>query len=54
MDSLIEFWAIVVDVWDNAAFGTDFGRIVAGVGILAVFLVIRRLFARHCQLKGGG
>ena len=46
MDSLIEFWAIVVDVWDNAAFGTDFGRIVAGVGVLAVFLVIRRLFAR--------
>ena len=46
MDSLIEFWAIVVDVWNNAAFGTSFGRIVIGVGALALFMVIRRLFAR--------
>lgn len=46
MESLIEFWAIVVDVWNNAAFGTSFGRIVAGVGAFAVFLVVRRLFAR--------
>ena len=46
MDSLIEFWAIVVDVWSNAAFGTDLGRIVVGVGAFAVFLVVRRLFAR--------
>jgi len=46
MDSLIEFWAIVVDVWRNAAFGANFGRIVIGVGAFAVFLVVRRLFAR--------
>lgn len=46
MDSLIEFWTIVVDVWNNAAFGTDFGRVVFGVGAFAVFLVVRRLFAR--------
>ncbi len=46
MESLTEFWAIVVDVWNNAAFGVNFGRIVAGVGAFAVFLVVRRLFAR--------
>jgi MscS family membrane protein len=46
MESLIEFWAIVVDVWNNAAFGTNLGRIVVGVGVFALFLVIRRLFAR--------
>ena len=46
MESLIEFWAIVADVWNNAAFGTDLGRIVAGVGVLALFLIVRRLFAR--------
>ena len=46
MDSLIEFWAIVVDVWRNAAFGASFGRIVIGVGAFALFLVVRRLFAR--------
>ena len=46
MDSLIEFWAIVVDVWSNAAFGADLGRIVFGVGVFAVFMVVRRLFAR--------
>lgn len=46
MDSLIEFWAIVVDVWSNAAFGASFGRIVMGVGAFALFLVVRHLFAR--------
>jgi MscS family membrane protein len=46
MESLIEFWAIVADAWNNAAFGANLGRIVAGVGILALFLVVRRLFAR--------
>ncbi|MCZ6587397.1 MAG: mechanosensitive ion channel family protein [Alphaproteobacteria bacterium] len=46
MDSLIEFWAIVVDVWSNAAFGASFGRIVIGVGAFALFLVVRHLFAR--------
>ena len=46
MESLIEFWAIVVDVWNNAAFGRNLGRIVVGVGVFALFLVIRRLFAR--------
>lgn len=46
MESLIEFWAIVVEVWNNAAFGTDLGRIVAGVGVLALFLIVRRLFSR--------
>ena len=46
MESLIEFWAIVVDVWNNAAFGTSLGRIVIAVVVLALFMVIRRLFAR--------
>ena len=46
MESLIEFWAIVVDSWNNIAFGADFGRILAAVGVLAVSLLVRRLFAR--------
>ncbi len=46
MESLIEFWAIVVDAWNNAAFGTNLGRVVIGVLVFALFLVIRRLFAR--------
>jgi MscS family membrane protein len=45
MESLIEFWAIVVDVWNNTAFGTSFGRIIVAVGVFALFLVVRRLFA---------
>ncbi len=46
MEPLTEFWAIVVDVWNNTAFGTSFGRIVVGVGVFALLLVARRLFAR--------
>ncbi len=45
MESLTDFWAIVVDVWNNTAFGISFGRIVIGVGVFALFLVVRRLFA---------
>ena len=44
MDSLREFWGLVVDVWQNGLLGVDIGRLLAAIGIVVVFLVLRRLF----------
>ncbi len=39
-----EFINLVVDVWQHGFMGIDFGRIFTAVGILIIFLLIRRLF----------
>lgn len=44
MESVAKFWALVVDVWHDGLLGVDIGRILAALGILVVFLVLRRLF----------
>tara|TARA_R110000868_G_scaffold79422_2_gene226064 strand:- start:518 stop:1663 length:1146 start_codon:yes stop_codon:yes gene_type:complete len=39
-----EFPALVVDVWQHGFMGIDFGRIFTALGILVLFLLIRRVF----------
>ncbi len=46
MESLKQFWLVVVDVWEKGLFGVDLGRIVAALLIVFGFLIIRRLFAK--------
>jgi len=46
MKNFAEFWALVVDVWQNGVAGIDVGRLLGAAGILIGFLLIRRLFTR--------
>ncbi len=46
MESLRQFWLVVVDVWQKGVFGIDIGRILIAAGIFLLFLLARRLFAR--------
>ena len=46
MTKLEEFWTIVQEVWQNGAYGVDVGRIAGALGILLVFIALRRLFTR--------
>lgn len=41
-----DFWAITKNVLSDTAFGTSFGRILLAVGVFAVLLIARGLFAR--------
>ena len=50
MDNLIEFWALVVDVWKNDVAGTDMGRILAATTIFIGFLLVRKLFTQFILL----
>jgi MscS family membrane protein len=50
MDDLIEFWALVVDVWKNDVAGTDMGRILAATAIFIGFLLVRKLFTQFILL----
>ncbi len=45
-ESLIRFWGIAREVWDNSLFGIGIGRYVVALLVLAAFLVLRRLFTR--------
>ena len=46
MTQLQDFWALVVDVWNNGFLGIDIGEILIALAILLGFLVFRRLFTR--------
>jgi MscS family membrane protein len=46
MEYLHTFWSLVADVWKNGVFGVDVGRFVAAIGILLLFLLLRRGLAR--------
>lgn len=46
IEQLRQFWALVVEVWQTGAFGTDLGRVIIAILVFALFMVIRRLFAR--------
>jgi len=46
MESLGQFWAVVIEVWKNGLLGIDIGRVVVAVFIFVGFLLIRRLFAK--------
>ncbi|MBO21507.1 MAG: mechanosensitive ion channel protein MscS [Rhodospirillaceae bacterium] len=43
---LVAFWALVMEVLKETAFGTSFGRILVAVLVFALLLVARGLFAR--------
>ena len=46
MESLKQFWLIVVDVWEKGLFGVDLGRLVVALLIVVGFLLVRRLIAK--------
>lgn len=46
MDNLNDFWLIVQDVWNRVVFGSTVGDLLIALGIFAVALVLRGLFAR--------
>jgi len=46
MESLKQFWLVVVDVWEKGLFGVDLGRIVVALLIVIGFLLVRRLIAK--------
>lgn len=46
MQEAQQFWALVLEVWNQGVGGVDVGRIVIALGILAAFLVLRGLIAR--------
>jgi MscS family membrane protein len=39
------FWALVVDVWQHGVFGIDVGQILIALGILLLFVFMRKLMA---------
>ena len=46
LDSLQEFWQIVVDVWQNGVYGINIGQILAAILILISFMLLRHVFSR--------
>jgi MscS family membrane protein len=44
--SFEEFWNIVVEVWQTGFLGIDIGRGLTALGIFALFMIFRGLFAR--------
>ncbi len=46
METLNEFWMIVLEVWQDTVLGISVGRLVIGIGVLFFFFVLRSLIAR--------
>ncbi|WP_343561086.1 mechanosensitive ion channel family protein [Kiloniella sp. b19] len=46
MESLQQYWNLVLDVWNTGAFGIDIGRLGIALLVFMVILMIRRAFAR--------
>ncbi|WP_420348530.1 mechanosensitive ion channel family protein [Pelagibius sp.] len=44
MQQLQEFWALVLDVWNQGFLGIEIGRLLIALGIFLLFLIFRRLF----------
>lgn len=42
---LIEFWNVVVDVWQDGLYGVDIGQTFVALGIFLAFLILRRLLS---------
>jgi MscS family membrane protein len=45
METMIKFWEVVKDVWQQGLYGIDISRIIIAVLIFIFFLLIRRLFS---------
>lgn len=41
-----EFWALVVDVWNNGFYGVDIGQMIIALSIFVVLMLARNLFTR--------
>ncbi len=46
MEQLTAFWTLVKDVWENGVMGVNVGHFVIALGILLLFLLLRRLLTR--------
>jgi len=44
-EDLKAFWALVVDVWQHGVYGIDVGQILIALGILLLFVLMRKLMA---------
>ena len=45
METLRDYWALVVDVWQHGLMGIDISQIIIAVGIFLASLLVRRLFS---------
>lgn len=45
-ETLSDFWALVVEVWNQGAFGYDVGTILTALGVFLLFMAFRGLFTR--------
>lgn len=45
MDTMIRFWEIVKDVWQQGLYGIDISRIIIAALIFILFLLIRKIFS---------
>jgi len=45
-EGLKQFWTLVVDVWKNGVLGVNVGHFVVALGILILFLILRRLLTK--------
>ena len=46
METLKQFWVLVVDVWEKGLLETSLGRIFVALGIILVAMLVRNLFVR--------
>ena len=46
MQTFEEFWALVVDVWQQGVFGADVGHFITALGIFLAFFLLRGLVTR--------
>ncbi len=46
METLKQFWMLVVDVWEKGLLETNLGRIFVALGIILVAMLVRNLFVR--------
>ena len=49
----MEFWELLVSVWQDGIQGVDFGRVLVALGILIFFYILRGLFARIVVAAAG-
>ncbi|PCI57044.1 MAG: mechanosensitive ion channel protein MscS [Alphaproteobacteria bacterium] len=42
-----DFWAEVVDVWNNGFLGIDIGQIIVALGIFSIFLILRGVLSKY-------
>ncbi len=48
---LADFWNLVVEVWQQGAFGIDIGRLIVALAIFMVFILLRRGFTRTVMAR---